>query len=254
MPINRNLLWSNVKHVPSNKQNSFWQLSEFTKCEIIGICQLLQGPTFCDRMHSDSGQLKCWMNNSMPVCERCEQLKSHLISNINCSDMFGNTALHLAAMNGRKQIVIILLQSGIDATLHNARSMTRAVFGRPYYRSSLWYSVSSVVCDVLYCGKTVRPSQKVSEGVNRKPGSKNWLFGSPPYFYFRFRRYGHWDGRFCLIFAHIAQQSILGGTNGLSSSKPCAYCLILLSELKPGVVLALDVGLCSVKPTSEMLH
>jgi len=31
----------------------------------------------------------------------------------------------------------------------------------------------SVVCDVLYCGKTVRPSQKVSEGVNRKPGSKN---------------------------------------------------------------------------------
>jgi len=29
----------------------------------------------------------------------------------------------------------------------------------------------SVVCDVLYCGKTVRPSEKVSEGVNRKPGS-----------------------------------------------------------------------------------
>jgi len=31
----------------------------------------------------------------------------------------------------------------------------------------------SVVCDVLYCGKTVRPSQKLSEGVNRKPGSKS---------------------------------------------------------------------------------
>ena len=30
--------------------------------------------------------------------------------------------------------------------------------------------LSSVVCNVLYCGKTVRPSQKVSEGVNRKPG------------------------------------------------------------------------------------
>jgi len=28
------------------------------------------------------------------------------------------------------------------------------------------------VCDVLYCGKTVRPSEKLSEGVNRKPGSK----------------------------------------------------------------------------------
>ena len=28
----------------------------------------------------------------------------------------------------------------------------------------------SVVRDVLYCGKTVRPSEKVSEGVNRKLG------------------------------------------------------------------------------------
>ena len=55
------------------------------------------------------------------------------------------------------------------------------VFGRPYYRSSLWYSVSSVcrlsVCNVLYCGKTVRPSEKVSEGVNRKPGSKSSFLG-----------------------------------------------------------------------------
>jgi len=58
------------------------------------------------------------------VCLNVVQLKSHLISNVNCSDMFGNTALHLAAMNSRKQIVIILLQSGIDATLHNARSTT----------------------------------------------------------------------------------------------------------------------------------
>ena len=31
------------------------------------------------------------------------------------------------------------------------------------------------VCDVLYCGKTVglRPSEKLSEGVNRKPGTKS---------------------------------------------------------------------------------
>ena len=35
----------------------------------------------------------------------------------------------------------------------------------------------SSVCNVLYCGKTVRPSQKVSEGVNRKPGSKSSFFG-----------------------------------------------------------------------------
>ena len=58
----------------------------------------------------------------------------------------------------------------------------------------------SVVCDILYCGKLVRPSEKVSEEVNRKPGSKSSFFGSPPYFYFRFRRYGHRDGRFCLMY------------------------------------------------------
>jgi len=54
----------------------------------------------------------------------------------------------------------------------------------------------SVVCDVLYCGETVRPSEKLSEGVNRKPGSKSSFLGSPPYFYFRFRRYGPLDSRF----------------------------------------------------------
>jgi len=47
--------------------------------------------------------------------------------------------------------------------------------GWPYYRSCLWHSVSSV-CNVLYCGETVRPSEKVSEGVNRKSGSKSSFF------------------------------------------------------------------------------
>ena len=64
------------------------------------------------------------------------------------------------------------------------------------------------------------------------------FFGSPPYFYFRFCVYGHQDGRYCLIFARIAQQLVLDGTNGLSSSKPCAFCRIVWSELKPEVVLA----------------
>jgi len=50
------------------------------------------------------------------------QLKCQLISNINCCDSFGNTALHLASVNNRKQVVIVLLQAGADATLHNARS------------------------------------------------------------------------------------------------------------------------------------
>jgi len=103
--------------------------------------------------------------------------------------------------------------------------------GRPYYRSSLWYTVLSVcpssVCNVLYCCETVHPCKKLSEGVNRKPGSKSSFLRSPPYFYFRFRRYGHQDGCFCLIFARIAQQSVLDRTNGVSSSKPCAYCRIV---------------------------
>ena len=54
-------------------------------------------------------------------------------------------------------------------------------------------------------------------------GQKVCFFGSPPYFYFRFRRYGHRDGRFYLIFACTAHQSVLDGTNWLSSSKPYAY-------------------------------
>ena len=37
-------------------------------------------------------------------------------------------------------------------------------------------SVCPSVCNVLYCAKTVRPSEKVSEGVNRKPGSKSSFF------------------------------------------------------------------------------
>ena len=125
--------------------------------------------------------------------------------------------------------------------------------------SDFWPTVLSVeplvqclvclsVCNVLYCGKTVRPSEKVSEGVNRKPGSKCSFFGSPPYFYFRFRRYGHRDGRFCLIFARTAQRSILDGTNWLFSSKPCAYCRIVWLELKPDSVLFVFITVRSLRP------
>jgi len=31
----------------------------------------------------------------------------------------------------------------------------------------------SSLCNVLYCGKTAHPSEKLSKGVNRKPGSKS---------------------------------------------------------------------------------
>ena len=62
------------------------------------------------------------------------------------------------------------------------------------------------------------------EAINEVINALSIFGGLPPYFYFRFRLYGHRDGRFCLIFARTAQQSVLDGTNGLSSSKPCAYC------------------------------
>jgi len=61
------------------------------------------------------------------------------------------------------------------------------IFGRLYYRIvplahcvilahyvvCLLSVCLFIVCDVLYCGETVRPSEKLSEGVNRKPGSKS---------------------------------------------------------------------------------
>jgi len=49
------------------------------------------------------------------------------------------------------------------------------------------------------------------------------------------------DNGISLIFARTAQQSVLDGTNGLSSSKPCAYCWTVWSELKPVVVLAMII-------------
>jgi len=53
------------------------------------------------------------------------------------------------------------------------RFLADRTIGRAYATMS---RLSVVVCNVLYCGKTVRPSQKVSEGMNRKPGSKSSFF------------------------------------------------------------------------------
>ena len=117
--------------------------------------------------------------------------------------------------------------------------------GRQYYRSCLWHDVSSVclsVCrlSVTFCivaKRYVLAKKCLKEWIGNQ-GRKVHFFGSPPYFYFRFCRYGHQDGRFCLIFARTAKQSVLDGRNWLSSSKPCAYCWIVQSELNPEVVLA----------------
>ena len=88
-------------------------------------------------------------------------------------------------------------------------------FGRRHISTSGFAATATetaVFC-LMYCGETVRFRKKVSEGVNSKPGPKSSFFGSPPYFYFRFRRYVRRDGRFCLIFASTAEQSVLDGTN-----------------------------------------
>ena len=83
----------------------------------------------------------------------------------------------------------------------------------------------SVVCNVLYCGETVRPSKKLSEGVNRKPGSKSSFLGSPPYFYFPVSPLRPPRRPFLPYFCSYSP--VLDGTNGVSSSKPCAYCRIV---------------------------
>jgi len=57
--------------------------------------------------------------------------------------------------------------------------------------------------------KRVKIEEKLLWTAYKKSSALFWFFGSPPYFYFRFRFYGHRDGRFCLIFARTAQQSVL---------------------------------------------
>jgi len=78
------------------------------------------------------------------------------------------------------------------------------------------HNVSSVCLSVTFC---IVAENCLNEQIGNH--GKKFIFGSPPYFYILFRLYGHQDGRFCLIFARRAQRSVLDGTNGLSSSKPC---------------------------------
>ena len=73
------------------------------------------------------------------------------------------------------EISLVLVMYGIWRT-NDASFWPTVLSVEPMVQYVVFLSVvclSSVVCDALYCGKTVRPSQKVSEGVNRKPGSKS---------------------------------------------------------------------------------
>ena len=51
------------------------------------------------------------------------------------------------------------------------------IFGRPYYQGLSVCRRSSVTFCIVAIGETVRPREKVSEGVNRKPGSKVHFLG-----------------------------------------------------------------------------
>ena len=88
-------------------------------------------------------------------------------------------------------------------------------FGRRHISTSGFGSTANetAVSCLMCCGEMVRPSKKLSEGVNRKPGSKSSFFGVAAIFLLPVRHYGHQDGRFCLIFVRIAQQSVLDGRN-----------------------------------------
>ena len=123
-------------------------------------------------------------------------------------------------------------------------------FWPPYYRSRLWYTLSSVcLSSVTFCivaKRYVLAKNCLKEWVGNQGQRFFWVAAifllqvsplRPP------RR------PFCLIFARTAQWSVLDGTNGLSSSKPCEYCRIMRSELKPEVVLAtiIDPERCSLK-------
>lgn len=48
---------------------------------------------------------------------------------VNCADVYGNTALHLAAARGQREVVVLLLQNGVNTTLRNSRGL-HAVLAR----------------------------------------------------------------------------------------------------------------------------
>jgi len=117
------------------------------------------------------------------------------------------------------------------------------LFGRPYYRSSLWYTVSSVCrLSVVVCLSSVTFCIVAKRYVLAKNCLKEWIGNQGQKVDFLGRRHISTSGFaatatetavFALFFARIAQQSVPDGTNGLSSSKPCVYCRIVRSELKP---------------------
>ncbi|KAK3088768.1 hypothetical protein FSP39_023560 [Pinctada imbricata] len=59
-----------------------------------------------------------------------EMLKSTKMPNLNKTDQFGNTALHIAAQANQKEMAVLLLQSGVCATKKNYKEQTAVDFAR----------------------------------------------------------------------------------------------------------------------------
>lgn len=51
-------------------------------------------------------------------------LKSRHPLNVNCVDTYGNSALHWASTRGRKEVVVLLLQNGVDTSIRNSKGQT----------------------------------------------------------------------------------------------------------------------------------
>ncbi len=66
-----------------------------------------------------------------PIVHRvlCKSFQLHKGAklNINCTDRYGNTALHIAAYCSQQEVAVLLLQNGIDATAKNAKGLYSCV-------------------------------------------------------------------------------------------------------------------------------
>jgi len=84
------------------------------------------------------------------------------------------------------------------------------------------------------------------------------IFGSPPYFYFRFRLYGHQDGRFALFLPvqpsnryYIVQINFLAANHvrivGLCSQNK-AHCMVIFAIAQLSFFLHMMIDPCAALP------
>ncbi|GFT99281.1 oxysterol-binding protein-related protein 1 [Nephila pilipes] len=93
-------------------------------CENEDIKKLLKAAEVADVEKKNSMLLHAAREGNVQIIENL--LKSANPPDINCTDSLGNSALHCAAYRGKKEVVLLLLQNGIDTSLKNLRGQ-RAV-------------------------------------------------------------------------------------------------------------------------------